>query len=374
MERFDILVRGEGCVGRALALALGAQGLRVALEGLPGARPDMPREDVRTYALNAASVALLRELRVWDALPADAVSPVYEMQIQGDQARGRLDFSAWQQGVGELAFIVDAAALEQQLGVAVGFAPHVRRIEASAQVPATLLALCEGRDSAGRAALGVRFDKQAYGHSGLAARLVAQQPHQGVARQWFRAPDVLALLPFERPEPQCSYGLVWSLPEARAQELLAAPAAEFESALLEATGGAVGPLRLASARAAWPLALARAEAVCGPGWVLLGDAAHLVHPLAGQGLNLGLADVAALARVLREREPWRPLADERLLRRYARARAADTWAMGELTDGLLRLFASEAPALRGLRNEGMGLLNRLPPLKRWLTARALGQS
>lgn len=369
MERVDILVRGEGCVGRALALALGAQGLRVALLG--GAAPAAPRDDdLRTYALNAASVALLRELRVWDALPPDAISPVYEMQVQGDQAAGQLAFSAWQQGVRELAYIVDAGALDQQLGVAVGFAPHVRRV--SQPVPAEMQALCEGRDSAGRAALGVHFDKQAYGHHAIAARLVADRPHQGVARQWFRSPDVLALLPFERPAPARSYGLVWSLPEARAAELLAASDAEFEQALMAATGGEAGALRLSGARAAWPLALARAEAVSGPGWVLLGDAAHLVHPLAGQGLNLGLADVAALAQVLRQRESWRAVSDERLLRRYARERAAPTWAMGELTDGLLRVFASEAPALRGLRNQGMGLLNRLPPVKRWLTSRALG--
>ncbi len=369
MERVDILVRGEGCVGRALALALGAQGLRVALLG--GVAPAAPRDDdLRTYALNAASVALLRELRVWDALPPDAISPVYEMQVQGDQAAGQLAFSAWQQGVRELAYIVDAGALDQQLGVAVGFAPHVRRV--SQPVAAELQALCEGRDSAGRAALGVHFDKQAYGHHAIAARLVADRPHQGVARQWFRSPDVLALLPFERPAPARSYGLVWSLPEARAAELLAASEAEFEQALMAASGGEAGALRLSGARAAWPLALARADAVSGPGWVLLGDAAHLVHPLAGQGLNLGLADVATLARVLRQRESWRAVSDERLLRRYARERAAPTWAMGELTDGLLRVFASEAPALRGLRNQGMGLLNRLPPVKRWLTSRALG--
>jgi ubiquinone biosynthesis UbiH/UbiF/VisC/COQ6 family hydroxylase len=240
-------------------------------------------------------------------------------------------------------------------------------------VPAALTALCEGRDSAERAALGVRFEAQRYGQTAIAARLLADQPHQGVARQWFRSPDVLALLPFERPEPQRSYGLVWSVPDERVAELLAASDSEFETLLNEATGGQAGQLKLASTRAAWPLQLARAEPLSGPGWVLLGDAAHVVHPLAGQGLNLGLADVSALVAVLAARESWRPLGDERLLRRYARQRLTPTWAMGELTDALQRVFASDAPALRGLRNQGMSALNHLAPIKRWLTARALGQ-
>lgn len=367
--KFDILVRGDGCVGRSLALALGAQGLRVALLG-PQEPAAARGEDLRTYALNAASVRLLRDLKVWDALPPDALSPVYEMQVAGDEAGGRLEFSAWQQGVSELAHIVDAGVLEQQLATALRFAPHVQRV--SQPVPAALTAYCEGRDSAGRTALGVRFEHHGSGQRAIAARLVADLPHQGVARQWFRSPDVLALLPFEKPTAGHSYGLVWSLPEARVPELLAATDAEFEAALMEATGAAAGALRLAGGRAAWPLALARASAVSGPGWALLGDAAHLVHPLAGQGLNLGLADVACLAAVLAAREPWRPLGDEKLLRRYARERALPTWAMGELSDGLLRLFAGEAPALRGLRNQGMGLVNRISPLKRWLTAQALG--
>ena len=121
----------------------------------------------------------------------------------------------------------------------------------------------------------------------------------------------------------------------------------------------------------WPLMQANASAWCGPGWVLLGDAAHVVHPLAGQGLNLGLADVAALTAVIGQREPWRGLGDEKLLRRYARERIAPTWAMAQVTDGLLNLFSHEAPALRELRNRGLSLVNRLPPLKRWLTTRAL---
>lgn len=372
MQSVDVLVRGRGAVGSSLALSLAAQGLSV---GMCGAA-ELPRaDDVRTYALNAASVALLTELKIWDSLPADAVSPVYDMVVCGDTAEGqpagRLSFSAWQQGLRELAVIVDAAALDAQLATALRFSPHVHTVADT--MPAALTALCEGRESAARAALGVEFKPRPYGHRALAARLLADRAHQGVARQWFQpGGEVLALLPFERPAPGASYGLVWSCAEAKAERLQAMPAADFEHELKAATSGAAGELRLGSERSSWPLALARADAVSGPGWVLLGDAAHVVHPLAGQGLNLGLGDVAALARVLAEREPWRPLGDERLLRRYARERLAPTLAMGELTDALQRLFAHASPAAQGLRNRGLDALNQLPPVKRWLTQRALG--
>jgi ubiquinone biosynthesis UbiH/UbiF/VisC/COQ6 family hydroxylase len=253
----------------------------------------------------------------------------------------------------------------------VRFAPHLMQVGPEDEPRAALTALCEGKASARRDALGVRFVRHDYGQTAIAARLTASAPHQGVARQWFRAPDVLALLPFDAPMPQRSYALVWSLPAQRAGELLALDAPAFEQALNEATGGDAGLLALGSARAAWPLMLAQAESWCGPGWVLLGDAAHVVHPLAGQGLNLGLADVAALTAVLGAREPWRDLGDARLLRRYARERLAPTWAMGRVTDGLLQLFSHPAPAARELRNRGLSLVNHLSPVKRWLAARAL---
>lgn len=368
-QRFGVLVRGEGAVGRSLALALAAQGLQVALLGTDEAPPRA--DDVRTYALNAEAVALLKDIKVWEALPADARTPVFDMCIRGDQAGAQLDFSAWQQGRSELAFIVDAAALDQQLAAALRFSPHVQRV--SQPVPAELEAICEGRQSAARAARGVSFDLKPYAQHGVAARLVASRPHQGLAHQWFRSPEVLALLPFDRPEPEHSYGLVWSVSPERAADLLAMDAGSFEAALNEASGEAAGTLRLASPRAAWPLNLAQASEVSGEGWVLLGDAAHLVHPLAGQGLNLGLADVACLARVLAQRERWRTLGDARLLRRYARERLLPTLAMGQMTNGLQRLFASEAPALRVLRNEGLSLLNRLSPLKKLLAGQALGR-
>ena len=377
MEAYDVLVRGSGIVGKSLALSLARQGLRIAL--LVDA-VDNKSSDVRAFAMNAASVALLRGLKVWDALPAGAATAVHDMHIEGDDDSGSLDFSAWSQRIPELAWIVDAAVLEQELANAVKFAPHITQVHA--EVPAALTALCEGRASASREALGVVFEKNDYGHRAIAARLKCSLGHRHTARQWFRSPDVLALLPLGgtggrsggaqvESADNASYALVWSLPEAQAQALLGLDALAFNAEMMQATKGAAGELSLASERASWPLMRAHASAWCGPGWVLLGDAAHVIHPLAGQGLNLGLADVATLTQVLQEREAWRPLSEEKLLRRYARQRAAPTQAMGQLTEGLLQLFAAEQPALRELRNRGMSLVNQLSPVKRWLTARAL---
>ncbi|WP_418319270.1 FAD-dependent monooxygenase [Piscinibacter sakaiensis] len=367
----DVEVRGAGVVGCCLALSLARLGLSVRLRGAaPSDHP--PGDDVRAFALNAASVALLRGLKVWDGLPADAATAVREMAIHGDDADALLEFSAWQQRIGELAWIVDAAALESALANAVRFAPHIERIDGKAEpshdAPPRLTALCEGQSSASRDELGITLDRRPYGHRAIAARLQGEQPHQGRARQWFRAPDVLALLPFDRPMPGSSWALVWSMPDAQADELLALDDRVFSARLSDAVGE---PLQLASPRASWPLARARAEAWCGPGWVLLGDAAHVVHPLAGQGLNLGLADVATLSRVIATREPWRGIGEPRLLRRFERERAAPTWAMTQVTDGLLHLFAHPDPLVRMLRNRGLGLVNRAGSVKRWLAGQAL---
>ena len=366
MPAHDVLVRGAGAVGLAAALALARQGLRVALLGATAA----PAEDIRAYALNAASVRLLSALKVWDALPADARTPVHDMHIEGDAPGAALDFSAWNQGLTELAWIVDAAELERALQSAASFAPHLQRV--SAEVPATLQVLAEGKDSAARDRLGVRMQRHAYGHRAIAARLLSDQAHAGLARQWFRHPDVLALLPLDRPQAGHGFGLVWSVPDARADELMALSDAAFSAALMDATAGAAGALSLTSARAQWPLSVGQADAVHGPGWVLVGDAAHVVHPLAGQGLNLGLADVAVLVEEIAARETWRSLGDVKIGARYARRRRSPTWAMAQLTDGLLQLFAHPAPLARELRNRGLNLLNRLPPIKRLLIGRALG--
>ncbi len=367
MTAFDVRILGSGIVSRSLALALARQGLRVALQTRPSTPHASP--DVRAYALNPASVALLANLRAWGTLPADARAAVHDMHVAGDAPGAQLAFSAFAQAVPALAWIVDAAALEAVLDTAVGFSPQVTLF--TEPPPAALTVVAEGKASALRQQLGVQFEQHNYGQRAIAARLVADRPHSGVAHQWFRSPDIFALLPFDRPQVGHSYGLVWSLPEAEAERLLALPVAEFDAALNQASGGGAGHLALASERAAWPLMLGRASAVSGPGWALVGDAAHVVHPLAGQGLNLGLADVVALASVLAQRESWRTPGDADLLRRYARRRATGTWAMAQATDGLWQLFAGQQPWLRELRNRGLGLVNHIAPVKRWLVGQAL---
>ena len=367
MTAFDVRILGSGIVSRSLALALARQGLHVALQARPTAPHASP--DVRAYALNPASVALLADLRAWGTLPADARTAVHDMRVAGDAPGAQLAFSAFAQAVPALAWIVDAAALEAVLDTAVGFSPQVNLF--AEPPPAALTVVAEGKASVLRQQLGVQFEQHSYGQRAIAARLVADRPHSGVAHQWFRSPDILALLPFDRPQAGHSFGLVWSLPEPEAERLLALPAADFDAALNQASGGGAGHLALASERAAWPLMLGRASAVSGPGWALVGDAAHVVHPLAGQGLNLGLADVTALADVLATRESWRSPGDADLLRRYARRRATGTWAMAQATDSLWQLFAGQQPWLRELRNRGLGLVNHITPIKRWLVGQAL---
>jgi 2-polyprenyl-6-methoxyphenol hydroxylase-like FAD-dependent oxidoreductase len=378
----DICIRGAGIVGRTLALLLARERLNVALveSHQPNATPD-----VRAYSLNGAAKALLQDLRCWPEAPA--VTPVHEMQVWGDDG-GKLNFGAREQGVGELNWMVDVPVLQALLGQAVQFQPQIQVVQAPVAAPLTVV--CEGRASQTRAELGVGFDITHYEQHALATRLICEHPHEGIARQWFgwsHAPglsqpqaEVLALLPLGG-EGGREVALVWSVHPLRAQELMAMSPEDFSVVLAQACGHALGNMQLSAERAVWPLQLARAERWIGPmpgqhkqAFALAGDAAHALHPLAGQGLNVGLADAAELVRVIRAKEFWRPLYDLKLLRRYERARQADVQAMGFVTDGLQRLFAQPGPVWQNLRNWGMRGFDRSGPLKHWMTQRAMGQS
>jgi 2-polyprenyl-6-methoxyphenol hydroxylase-like FAD-dependent oxidoreductase len=362
----DVCIRGAGIVGRTLALLLARDRLRVGLVDTPRG-PDM-RPDIRAYALNAAARELLLRLRAW---PDDEhATPVLAMDVRGDEG-GRVQFSAADERVPALAWIVDVEALLARLAEAVRYQPQVEML--TEPRPAALTAVCEGRLSATRTEFGVNFEVTSYPQRAIAARLDCEKPHGAIARQWFDDGNVLGLLPLGGALGN-SMALVWSVQEPRADELVDMAADAFQLRLQEATGSELGRMTLTSERMAWPLQRAQADRWCGPGWVLAGDAAHNVHPLAGQGLNLGLADAETLAQVLHEREYWRGLGDEKLLRRYERARKLDVAAMAWTTDGLQRLFAQPAEPWALLRNWGMRGFDRSGPVKRWVVRQAMGQA
>ncbi|MEJ8811851.1 FAD-dependent monooxygenase [Variovorax ureilyticus] len=373
----EVCIRGAGIVGRTLALLLARERVRVALVA-PDTKP--AAEDVRAYALNTASKELLESLRAWpDAAHATAVR---EMLVYGDEG-GRVQFNAAQQKVEALAWIVDVPALERQLADAVRFQPRIEVVNAPVAAPLTVI--CEGRMSATREALGVGHEVTRYPQHAIAARIEAERPHDGTARQWFNDKgEVLALLPMadaNRPADahalDRSVALVWSVDQHRVPELLAQDAEQFCAGLRETTHDALGALRLASERASWPLQRAIADRWTGrfddgTAWALAGDAAHTVHPLAGQGLNLGLGDAAALAEVIKSRDYWRSVGDPRLLRRYERARRTGVLSMSLATDSLQQLFAHSADPLPALRNWGMRGFDRTRLVKNWIARQAMG--
>lgn len=370
---FDICIRGTGIVGRTLALLLARERLKVALVPAPGSQ-SAATADVRAYALNAASRSLLESLRSWP--DAEHATAVKHMQVQGDQD-GCVHFDAAPQGVEALAWIVDVPALEERLAQAVRFQPLVEVVDSPVAAPLTVV--CEGRASTTRAEFGVRFDVTPYAQHAIATRVRCEHPHGQVARQWLSPQGILALLPLEGAQGN-SVAVVWSVPEDRVSALMALPADAFAQELQTASQHTLGNVQLIAERATWPLQLAKADRWCGAtstgnaarSWVLAGDAAHNVHPLAGQGLNLGLADVAALAEVLRTRDYWRSVADLRLLRRYERQQKAALAAMGLATDGLQQLFARPEAPWQALRNWGMKGFERSGMLKDFVARQAMG--
>lgn len=366
---FDVCILGDGIVGHALALLLARERLRVGLVAATGGRLHH-HPDVRAYALNHASRSLLEGLRCW---PDERhATPVLGMKVQ-EAGAGQVRFSAVEQGEAALTWIVDVPALVERLAEAVRFQPGIEMLAQPS--PAELTAVCEGRASQARRTLGVPWEPADYGQWAIAGRLHAERPHEQVAYQWFTPNDVLGLLPLGEPDGN-SMAFVWSVGDGRQVELMAASGENFVQDVAAACGHHFGAMRLVSERACWPLQLATAEQWVGRSdegvWALVGDAAHVVHPLAGQGLNLGLGDARELAGRIGGREPWRAVGDMRMLRGYERARKAEVWLLGTATDGLQRLFSRTGPAWQGVRQWGMQGFERSGTLKRWVAGRAMG--
>ena len=374
-------------MGRSLALCLAQQRLRVGLVSAPSAPAASPIPDAsepagarpvdnRAYALNAASRQLLQDLRCWPE--GASVTPVAAMHVWGDDG-GVLNFStagaATQPEAAEaLAWIVDVAELEASLDGALRFQPRIERLDAPQ--PAALTVVCEGRMSSTRDEFGVDFEVTPYGQQAIAGRLDCSKPHGGQAFQWFCGGEVMALLPLGGPQGN-AVALVWSVDEQRAQTLCALAPEDFAAQVQAASASVLGEMTLSGGLSRWPLQQAMARRwsgtdVNGKAWVLAGDAAHTVHPLGGQGLNLGLADAAELAAVLGSRDYWRSVGDARLLRRYERARRSGLAPVGAVMDGLQRLFAAEEAPLKRLRNLGMQGVERSASLKAWVVRQAMG--
>lgn len=382
----DVVVVGGGLVGASLALALDGSGLSVTLvepRTAPAAASGKTW-DSRVYAVSPGNAEFLDRLGVWQRLDPQRVQRVESMLISGDRAQGRLSFSAYDAGLRELAHIVESGALQQALNEAIAERGRVRQLcparpsalqvgdgaarldlDDGRSLVADLVVGTDGGDSWVRQAAGIPAQVSDYGQSGVVANFETALPHRGAARQWFRDDGVLALLPL----PGNRVSMVWSTALEHAQALLALQAQALAEAVAAASGGVLGALRVITPAAGFPLRLARVAKLAAPRVALAGDAAHNVHPLAGQGVNLGFRDVRELADVLAARGP-RDCGDSALLRRYERARREDILTMEFGTDGLQKLFASRSVWISGLRNTGMGGLDRLSLLKNLLIRHA----
>jgi 2-polyprenylphenol 6-hydroxylase len=386
-QRFDAAIVGTGVVGLATALGLAQQGLSVGLIG-PRPRPHVATSaepfDSRIYALGSGGAALLDRLGAWARVARDRTAAVTRMRVFGD-AGDELAFDAYGAAVERLATIVEEAELVRVLDAACDFQPSLVRLEQNFNsfeqdggdlivrldakaCRAGLLIGADGAQSAVRAAAGISADIKPYAQTALVANFDCERPHLGTAWQWFTDEGVVALLPL----PGNRVSLVWSAPDTLAPSLRAFDAVQFAARVTTRSGQVLGALSPIGPTHAFALRLIRVPRAVAPHLALVGDAAHVVHPLAGQGLNLGLQDVDSLLQSVSAREAFRAPGDALVLRRYERARAESVGLMRFTTDGLARLFAVDDPLVRRVRNRGMALVNRLKPLKSRLIRQALG--
>jgi ubiquinone biosynthesis UbiH/UbiF/VisC/COQ6 family hydroxylase len=385
---FDLVVVGGGPVGASLACALaGAGGLRTALLGAEPPPVVAPGSafDARVYALSPGNVEFLRRIRAWQALDASRVTPVHAMRIFGD-GDARIEFDAYAAGVPALAWTVEDAHLQHALwgalaasqgvetlvpaqfaSLAVEGAEAMVRLADGRSLSARLVAAADGAASAVREGAGIAVTRRDYGQAAVVANFDCGKDHRHVAWQWFQGGAVLALLPL----PGRRVSMIWSAATDEAARLAALSAEGLGEAASQASRGELGELRLITPARTYPLRRLSAQRMIAQRVALLGDAAHVIHPLAGQGLNLGLQDARRLAALVLKRRGSGDCGDRALLRSYERSRAEPILAMDFVVDGLFRLFSAPGRPARAARNAGLNLADRMTVLKNMLVRQAM---
>ncbi len=386
-EKFDIVVMGAGLVGLASALALAQQGYSVCVldsAASPASAPDqfsLNVWDSRIYAISPGNADWLTQLGAWQSLQHERVCEISQMHIAGDGAD--LHFDSYAANVPHLGFIVENDNLLQALlqSIAQYDNIHVRwsgraqsmQVQADGayiqlpdgQIQSQLVVAADGGQSWTRKQMGISSHVQPYAQSAVVANFAIEKPHQGIARQWFGRDGILAWLPMAGQR----MSMVWSTTQAHA--LLQLSDAELADKVAAAGEFAWGEFRCITSALAFKLQKQSVSSLVADRVVLVGDAAHQVHPLAGQGVNLGFRDVVALSQVLQQKNALQTIADKRLLRNYERARKSDILALSLVTDGLQQLYAHEQPWLSRLRQQGLRFTEQQGKLKQLLIQHAM---
>lgn len=392
----DIAIVGAGLVGLSAAVALDQAGFSVLL--IDSHAPPAPAStewDSRIYAISPQNAQWLMRLGVWQGLDQRRIGDMQAMEIWGDTTTQPLLMSAQEVNADQLGFIVEARALTQALqqkvaaaGIRTVFGRACHALQATANqatltiapqlatdplqvVQCKLLLAADGSQSWLRQQLGIALQKKSYAQTAVVANFSIEQAHGNIARQWF-APDasgVMSILAY-LPLPDNTISIVWSVSTDYAATLMAMSSAEFTQQVTVAGHGVLGALQLLAAPAAFPLALQHVAAVTQNSVVLVGDAAHQIHPMAGQGVNLGFRDVIDLEAVLTKKNRYQAVNDPSLLKQYTRLRKSDMLQMMLLTDGLYRLFTNPQSLVKKLRNWGLAAA-RQPSIKKMLLAQAI---
>ncbi|OGT81251.1 MAG: hypothetical protein A3H91_03860 [Gammaproteobacteria bacterium RIFCSPLOWO2_02_FULL_61_13] len=386
----DVCIIGAGPVGLALACLLIRAGVACLIADRVPDAASHNRIDPRALALTPAARAILAACGAWSLLEPASIGEFQRMEVWDAAGTGRIEFDSASLCLSTLGYIVNQSDLESALRAALNDArTHVipiadlERVEFGpdqiiahgtdgSRLLARLVVGADGARSRVRELAGIGYASHAYEQHALACTARSALPHGQVARQRFLASGPLAFLPLADPH---ACGIVWSTTPEQARRLQLQDEAAFRIQLAAAGGHILGDMVESGPRMVFPLQRAQAERYCRPRLALIGDAAHCVHPLAGQGANLGLLDAASLAQVLLEsRQAGRDPGSLHTLRRYERWRRGENEMMISVLDGMHKLFGSRDPAMQRLRNAGLDLCNALGPVKHWLMARAMGLS